>query len=550
MRLLRLLSQISAWQLATAIVASVLSGVAQLGATICVLEVFRSGRVLWWQFALVAVLAVLLGRYSRAAVARLASQSIVRMRRRLVRSVLHLPLLEFESIGSTRQLVAFTSDLLSVATAVRNLASLSANVAILLGCLTYIGWLSMREMLVTASLCLVCIGGAVFLRSLEKRHRHAAREAWDRVISVFRMLLDGIKQLKINRSLARRVLLSFEESVREHQRSAAARGRYSEYVESWTQAMFYVILGTAVFGPYGAEASLRLGFGLLIVLQLRRPLRALIADSAAFSDALVAFERLSQLGLTLTEHHREPDDSQRAPALSRDWRNLDLKGVHFRYGDENSNEGFNLGPMEMTLRRGEVVFVAGGNGSGKTTLVKVLTGLYTPTSGTIELDGINIDLNNMHWYRRIFAVVFSDFCLFEGVADLQPDDLGSVVNWLTTRLKLSRQMLMAPALHNQSTPLTSGERGRIALLRAVIEDRSIFVFDEWAADQDHEYKDFFYQEFLPRLRGARKLVVVISDDERYFHTADRILWLERGEPPVWRSPSSFAVDAGRDPQGA
>ena len=314
--------------------------------------------------------------------------------------------------------------------------------------------------------------------------------------------------------------------------------------------MFYVILGTAVFGPYGAEASLRLGFGLLIVLQLRRPLRALIADSAAFSDALVAFERLSELGLTLTEHHREQDDSQRAQALSRDWRNLDLKGVHFRYGDESSNEGFNLGPMEMTLRRGEVVFVVGGNGSGKTTLAKVLTGLYTPTSGTIQLDGINIDLNNMHWYRRIFAVVFSDFCLFEGVADLQPDDLGSVVNWLTTRLKLSRQMLMGPALHNHSTPLTSGERGRIALLRAVIEDRSVFVFDEWAADQDHGYKDFFYQEFLPRLRGARKLVVVISDDERYFHMADRILWLERGEPPVWRSPSSFAMDAGRDPQGA
>jgi putative pyoverdin transport system ATP-binding/permease protein len=548
MRLLRLLSQISAWQLAIAIVASVLSGVAQLGATICVLEVFRSGRVLWWQFALVAVLAVLIGRYSRAMVARLASLSIVRMRRRLVRSVLHLPLLELETIGSTRLSVAFSSDLLSVATAVRNLASLSANTAILLGCLTYIGWLSTREMLVTASLCLVCIGGAVFLRSLEKRHRHAAREAWDRVLSVFRMLLDGIKQLKISRSLARRVLLSFEESVREHQRSAAARGRYSEYVESWTQAMFYIILGTAVFGPYGAEASLRLGFGLLIVLQIRRPLRALIADSAAFSDALVAFERLSDLGLSLTERHRELDDPQRAPALARDWRNVDLKAVCFRY-EEERDDGFTLGPLDMTLRRGEVVFIAGGNGSGKTTLAKVLTGLYTPTAGTIQLDGINIDQSNMNWYRRRFAAVFSDFCLFEGVADLQPDELGSEVNWLTTRLKLSRQMLTAPGAQNQSTPLTSGERGRIALLRAVIEDRSIFVFDEWAADQDHGYKEFFYQEFLPRLRRARKLVVVISDDERYLHTADRVLWLERGEPPVWRSPTSFAMDAGRDRQG-
>ena len=550
MRLLRLLSQNSAWQLATAIFASVLSGIAQLGATICVLEVFRSGQVVWWQFALVAALAVLIGRFARGTVARLTAQSVVRMRRRLVRSVLHLPLLELEAIGPTRLSVAFSSDLVNVASAVRNLATLSANVAILIGCFAYIGWLSIREMLVTGSLCLITIGGAVFLRFLEKRYRHGTREAWDRVLTVFRMLLDGIKQLKVNRSLARRVLLSFEESVREHQRSAAGRSRYSELVESWTQSMFYVILGAAVFGPYGAEASLRLGFGLLIVLQIRRPLRALIADSAAFSDAQVAFERLSELGLTLAERRREPDDPQHAPALSRDWRSMDLQGVYFKYGDQNLKDGFSLGPLEMTLTRGEVVFIAGGNGSGKTTLVKVLAGLYPPTGGTIQLDGITVDQHNLHWYRKKFAVVFSDFCLFEGVADLQLDDLGSELNWLTSRLKLTRRILTEPASQNESTPLTSGERARISLLRAVVEDRPVFVFDEWAIDQDHVYEEFFYREFLPKLRNARKLVVVISDDERYFHTADRLLWLERGEPPVWRSPSSFAVDAGRNAQGA
>ena len=170
--------------------------------------------------------------------------------------------------------------------------------------------------------------------------------------------------------------------------------------------------------------------------------------------------------------------------------------------------------------------------------------------GTIQLDGITVDEHNLHWYRRKFAVVFSDFCLFEGVADLQLDDLGSELNWLTSRLKLTRRILTEPASQNESTPLTSGERARIALLRAVVEDRPVFVFDEWAIDQDHAYKEFFYQEFLPKLRNARKLVVVISDDERYFHTADRLLWLERGEPPVWRSPSSFAMDAGRNAQGA
>src|SRR5208283_2512309 len=142
MRLLGLLAQVSALRLATAILASVLSGVAELGAIVCVLESFRTGAVLWWQFACVALFSVVIGRYSRASVSKLASQSIVRMRRRLVRSVLHVPLLDLERIGLTRLLVAFTGDLVSVASAVRNLASLSTSSAILLACLAYIGWLA------------------------------------------------------------------------------------------------------------------------------------------------------------------------------------------------------------------------------------------------------------------------------------------------------------------------------------------------------------------------------------------------------------------------
>lgn len=174
MNLLSLLYRISAWQLAAAVLASVLSGIAELGTTICVLESFRRGALLWWQFAIVAALALITGRYSRYVVSKLASKSSARMRRRLVRAVLQLPLLSLEDLGPTRLLIAFTGELSSVATAVRNLASLSTNGAILLACLAYIGWLSLREMFIVAALCLICIVGAFLLRALEKRHRHAA----------------------------------------------------------------------------------------------------------------------------------------------------------------------------------------------------------------------------------------------------------------------------------------------------------------------------------------------------------------------------------------
>ncbi len=542
MLLLGVLSQVSVLRLTVAILASFLSGIAAMGATICVLESFRSSEILWWEFAAVAAFSVVIGRYSRVLLGRMASQSTARMRRRLIRSVLHAPLLDLERIGATRLLVAFTNDLVSIGTAVRHLATLVASVGFLLVLLGYIGWLSPARMIVTAILCFICITGGIILRRLERKHRHAASEAWDKVVHVWSMVVDGVKQLKLDRPLARRALLSFQERLGEQQQFAKTVARRSDLIEAWIQSMFYLILGAAVFGPFGDEGQLKLGLGLLALLRIRAPLRSLIVDTRAFNDASIALQRIMELGLTLTRTHLEHDSPQPKPAFPRYWRSLELEGVTFKY-EEKPEDNFALGPLEISFHPGEIVFIVGENGSGKTTLAKVLTGLYAPTSGTIRLDGTAVDDRNANWYRSKFAAVFGDFCLFEGVADLNRGELDHEAAELAVWLKLHRWMPTTPDSSGKSTALSSGERRRIALLMALLQDRPLVVFDEWAADQDPRYKDFFYGEVLSRLRDSGKLVVVISNDEEYFHTADRVLWLEREKPPTWRSPLSF----GRSP---
>jgi putative pyoverdin transport system ATP-binding/permease protein len=540
MQLLRLLSRISVLMLATAIGASVLSGFAAMAALICVFESLRSGNLLWWQFALAAAFAILIREFARLTLARLATKSVLRLRRRLVRSVLHVPLLDLERIGSARLLVAFTSDLSGVASAIRNLVSLFASSAFLLALVAYLGWLSPNRAVVTTILLLVCIVAAILLRRLETRQRHAARQAWDRVVYVYQMLLDGVKQLKINRQLARQVLRSFEERVHEQMQSGARQGRPFDVVGTWVQFMFYLILGVAVFGPFGDMDLLRrgYGYGLLALLHIRGPLRSLISDSRAFNEASVALKRITELGVTLSED-QEHDAAHHLPAAPGHWRRLDLQGVVFRYLTENGTDEFTLGPLDITLRPGEVVFIAGGNGSGKTTFAKLLTGLYPPSSGSIQLDDTKIGEESARWFRSKFSVVFADFCLFEGVADLRPAQVAKEAERLALRLKLDQWMLATAQSSGGSATLSSGERRRVALLMALLEDRPILVFDEWTADQDPQYKDIFYKEILPRIRDLGKLVVVISHDERYFHMADRVLWLERGKPPIWRPASSF-----------
>ena len=80
-----------------------------------------------------------------------------------------------------------------------------------------------------------------------------------------------------------------------------------------------------------------------------------------------------------------------------------------------------------------------------------------------------------------------------------------------------------------TTTLSQGQRKRLALLTAYLEDRPIYLFDEWAADQDPNFKEIFYTQFLCELKNRGKTVLIISHDDHYFHLADRIVKLNYGK---------------------
>jgi putative pyoverdin transport system ATP-binding/permease protein len=554
MRLVLIVLDVPKIRLASAIFASILNGISTVAALICVLHSLRGGTVLWWQFASFAALAVLSRTYARITLKRLTATSLLRLRRRMLRSVLKIPLEQFERIDTARLLVAFTSDLASLGAALRNFVHVFSGAAFLLACLAYLSWLSPQRGAVTAFLLLLAIAVAVLLRTLEKAHGRATRLSWDRVVQVFKTVLEGIKQMRLNRALARQVLRTFEDRARDMQRTAGQRGWYSETVAIWIQSISFVILGVAVFGPFDDGANLVAGgYGVLALIYIRWPLQSLITDSSGFADAAIALQRLNDLGLDLSRDVR-PADRPSQPhetvrkLLSPKWSTLKLHDVAFRYDAGHPDDDFALGPINIELHPEQIVFISGGNGSGKTTLLKVLTGLYTPTKGTIQFDDFIVDETNARIYRSKFAVVFSDFCLFEQVADLNFHALSAEAERLATRFRFKPWMLAPAANSDRGSKLSSGERRRAALLMALLDDRPIVVFDEWAADQDPQYKDLFYKEILPSMRAKGKLAIVLSHDERYFHLGDRVLWLERGEPPMWRSPQSF-VETPLTPRG-
>ena len=142
-----------------------------------------------------------------------------------------------------------------------------------------------------------------------------------------------------------------------------------------------------------------------------------------------------------------------------------------------------MGPIDSTIRRGQIVFIIGGNGSGKTTLAKLISGLYLPESGQICLDGRPIDDANREAYRQLFSVVFDDAVIFESLWGLEAADLDERAQELLAAVELDHVVSVTNGVFS-TTRLSRGQRKRLALVTAYLEDRPIYLFDEWAADQD------------------------------------------------------------------
>ena len=199
----------------------------------------------------------------------------------------------------------------------------------------------------------------------------------------------------------------------------------------------------------------------------------------------------------------------------------------FTYRDERDRKGFTLEPVDLTLRRGEIVILAGGNGSGKTTLVKLISGLYAPASGVVRLDGRVVDDENREAYRQLFSAVYADGYLFPDFTGIGTEAIEGSARAGLERLGLASQVSLLGSSF-LTTDLSQGQRRRLALLGAWLEDRPICILDESAANQDLSFKRLFYYELLPELRAAGKALLVISHDEGYFDVADRVIQLQDG----------------------
>ena len=128
----------------------------------------------------------------------------------------------------------------------------------------------------------------------------------------------------------------------------------------------------------------------------------------------------------------------------------------------------------------------------------------------------------------MFSVVFDDAVIFESLWGLGAADLDQRAQEYLRQLELDHVVTVTNGVFS-TTRLSRGQRKRLALVTAYLEDRPIYLFDEWAADQDPLFRKIFYQRLLPELKGRGKTVVAVTHDDRYFAVADQVIKLEEGK---------------------
>ncbi|MCU1789239.1 multidrug ABC transporter permease/ATP-binding protein [Pectobacterium polaris] len=525
MELLRIVYQQYRWPFLAVILLSLLSAALGIGLiafiSLQLIETVNQSLSVLPQFLGLLLLLMGVTLVSQLALTTLGHHFVYRLRGQFIKRILDTNIARIEQIGSAQLLASLSSDIRNITIAFVRLPELIQGIVLTIGSAAYLAWLSPKMLVVTSVWIAITLWGGFMLVSRVYRHLTQVREAEDRLQKDYETVINGRKELTLNRERAQKLYEEvYQANAQDYRQNVIRADTFHLSAVNWSNIMMLGVIGVVFFMANNlgwADTNVAATYSLTLLF-LRTPMLQAVGALPTLLSAQVAFNKLKRFDLA---DYQEPFSVAAAPAS---WHTLELRDVVFRYDDS----GFEVGPINLVITRGELVFLIGGNGSGKSTLAMLLTGLYTPVSGSLLLDNRPVTAETREDYQRLFSAIFTDFHLFGqmmGPHGTEPDT-ALVDSWLD-RLNM-RHKLTLENHQVMNLQLSQGQRKRVALLLAVAEQRDILLLDEWAADQDPQFRRVFYLELLPQLRALGKTIVAISHDDHYFEHADRLLEMHQG----------------------
>lgn len=481
-------------------------------------------------FAITVVLIAVTHHYTLVTASQDAERLIHKLRIRMFDLVRRTDLVTVDQIGYARLQGVLTQDTQVLAQILPMLVVGFQQAVMLLFLAFYLAWLSPIACLLAFSLA----GLAVAVRFKRVRalrtFMQSAAESEGKVFNGLTELLQGFKEVRMSKPRADGLTGALADAS--HGAKSANVMLKAQWGRNYAvmEAMLYSLVGLMVFvvplfvGGYH-EIILQ---ATIAVLFISGPVCTVSFITPMVTQAEMALEHieLMQERLSVTAEEAAPDSESVGLADSPP-ESITIDNAVLSYKNAERESLFTVGPLSAEFRAGEITFITGGNGSGKSTMLRLLTGLIPLDSGNILLNGIAVMPEQMQRYRDQFSAIFTDFHLSRrlyGVASPEP----ARIRQLLERLELDNKVTLEDDVFS-TIDLSTGQRKRLAMIVAELEDRPVLVLDEWAADQDPHFRRIFYEELLPDLRARGKIIICVTHDDRWFHIADRIYHMNEGQ---------------------
>lgn len=447
------------------------------------------------------------------------------LRTKIYRHIINAPIDQLDKMGPSRIIAIITADVGRIVAGARVLPDILISAVTLVGLLSFLLYLNIQVFwFVIASIIFggvtyqipIYIGSVFFAK---------AREHLNDLHEGIRGIVYGTKELKLNDEkreyFFREILLDSERKLLKADKIGhslvTAGTNYGDLI-----SFFVIAVVSFIFISYQSMQTTELVGVIMALLYLTGPVAIILNSISQVAIAKVSLRSVKKLLDDIPQESIDRDTTR----LNKPWNSITFSGVCYEY--HSNDDSFKLGPIDLEIEKAKITFIVGGNGSGKSTLSKVLALHYKPSEGEIRFGDLVVDSHTLTSCRQVISAIFTDYYLFKSLLIELNDINRQMINQYLKELGLDTKVELTG--NGFSTiNLSDGQKKRLALLVSFIEDRDLYIFDEWAADQDPEFKNVFYYHILPQLKDKGKAVVVISHDDRYFGLADTVIVMSEGK---------------------
>ncbi|WP_163340339.1 cyclic peptide export ABC transporter [Desulfopila sp. IMCC35008] len=486
----------------------------------------------FWLFGIALALFLIGKKYALEKATEIAENIIRGMRVRLSDKIRQSELLDLEGLGKSDIYNRITQDTEIISQAALMIINGLQSSVMLFFCILYLAVLSKIALVMT--LFSVIIAALVFLH-YEKKVIHKIQETKVKenvFLDKIQQIIHGFKELKLSKQKNDHHFQTMEKVAVETE--VLKVDTQKKYIIGFlfSQTFFYLLIAAVLFllpklDDIKPQLIIQITTSILFIIG---PIEVLVNAIPFHTKADVAIARLYSLEESLDTTRREKSKDQPVhPACPpiNDFQTIEFNNVYFHYPAKDPANTFSVGPIDFTLQKGEILFLIGGNGSGKSTLLKLITGLYYPVSGELRIDGRQINYQDYPAFRELFSAIFDDFFLFDHLYGMDEIPVEQVQSLLQL-MQLENKVEFVDGSFSDIN-LSTGQRKRLAMIVSLLDDKPICVYDEWAADQDPEFREYFYKQLLDDLKAQGKTLIAVSHDDRYFSDADRVIKMDYGK---------------------